>query len=290
MIKILISITVFSLLPVLMLAQSGEDKAGINYRYTQAYYFITMEDTIFTFESEFVLPEGYRHADSSELSPFQNYVANFPLWHKDLPIGNFKGGIEFEKTEISRPVHLPHQGLAFTDRAIPIRILAEYLHDNSRELELEILPINGDTLKFSKWMHNEVFYGPRKFVKYREIEPRDSTLNEYYSYMKTCMRNTNYQSLTYNCDPVDIDDVLPGDIFVARNENGRKGKVYVVIHMLVNGQKDKLYAVATGCEKACDFYIPLFNNDRNNPWLTVSQISELKTNYPISGFFRLQIR
>ena len=125
-------IIVLSMLAVSLVAQSEEATTGINYRYRQNYDFITMKDTIFTFDSEFILPDGYRHADSTELSPYQNYVANFPLWHRHLPIGNWKGAKELEKTEISRPVHLPHRGLAFTNKGIPIRILAEYLHDNNR--------------------------------------------------------------------------------------------------------------------------------------------------------------
>ncbi len=274
----------------LVAAEPEEDTTGINYRYRQNYDFITMEDTIFTFDSEFVLPEGYQHADSSELSPFQNYVANFPLWHQFLPIGNWKGAKEFDKTEISRPVHLPYRGLAFTRIGIPIRILAEYLHDNNRELEFEIAPINGERLKYSKWLFNEVVYGPRKAVQYREVPPRDTSLSTYYTFMKTAMHSSNFESLTYNCDSVALSKPMPGDIFVAYNENSTKGEVFVVLHMLVGKKKDNLYVVATGCKKPCDFHIPLFNGDRNNPWLTADQIYELGQDYPNRGFYRLKIR
>ena len=274
----------------LVASEPENDTTGINYHYRQNYDFITMEDTIFTFDSEFILPDGYQHADSIELSPFQNYVANFPLWHKHLPVGNWKGAKEFEKTEISRPVHLPHQGLAFTNKGIPIRILAEYLHDNNREFELEIAPIKGDSLKYSKWLFNEVIYGPRKTVKYREVPPRDTTLNTYYTFMKTCMHSSNFESLTYNCDSVAPSKLMPGDILVAYNENSTKGEVFVVMHMLVGKKKDNLYAVATGCKKPCDFHIPLFNGDRDNPWLTADQIYELGKDYPNKGFYRFKIK
>ena len=283
-------IIVLSMLAVSLVAQPEEDTTGINYRYRQNYDFITMKDTIFTFDSEFILPDGYRHADSTELSPYQNYVANFPLWHRHLPIGNWKGAKELDKTEISRPVHLPHQGLAFTNKGIPVRILAEYLHDNNRELELEIAPINGDRLKYTKWLFNKVVYGARKTVKYREVPPRDTTLNTYYAFMKTCMRSGNFQSLTYNGDAVALSDLMPGDIFVAYNENSTKGEVFVVMHMLVAKKKDDLYAVATGCKKPCDFHIPLFNGDRDNPWLTANEIYELGDDYPNRGFYRFKIK
>ena len=288
--KLLIQIAIISLLVAPLAAEPENDTTGINYHYRQNYDFITMEDTIFTFDSEFILPDGYQHADSIELSPFQNYVANFPLWHKHLPVGNWKGAKEFEKTEISRPVHLPHQGLAFTNKGIPIRILAEYLHDNNREFELEIAPIKGDSLKYSKWLFNEVIYGPRKTVKYREVPPRDTTLNTYYTFMKTCMHSSNFESLTYNGDSVAPSKLMPGDILVAYNENSTKGEVFVVMHMLVGKKKDNLYAVATGCKKPCDFHIPLFNGDRDNPWLTADQIYDLGKDYHHKGFYRFKIK
>lgn len=265
------------------------DTSGINYRYKQNYYFITMPDTIFTFESEFDLPEGFRHADSSELSDFQNYVANFALWHRYMKVGNWKKRTIYDEEEVSRPVHLPYYGNIMSDHTIPIRILAEFLVDRDRKLELNIVPNNGDTMMFSKWLLNEIVYGPRRAVMYRPVSPKDTTLKEYYSFMTICMDNTTYSSLAYNCDSVNAADIMPGDIFVAHDEKGRKGITYVIMHMITNDKGQKLYAVATGCEEACDFHIPIFNNDRDNPWINAKEISSLGLGFAHSGFLRFKI-
>ena len=265
------------------------DTNGINYRYKQNYGFVTMPDTIFTFEGEFILPEGYRHPDSSELNAFQNYVANFPLWHRFMPVGSFKGKRVFEKDKISRPVHLPYNGPAYTDRAAPIRILAEYLHDQSREFDLEVVPKAGETMTYSKWLTNDITFGAKNAVQFNPGAPKDTSLKEYYTFMRNCLENTSYQSLDFNCDSIDASDLMPGDLFVAHDSTGRKGVAFVVMHMLKNDKKEKLYAVATGCPEACDFHIPLFNNDKNNPWLTTAQIAELAGEYTNRGFLRLKI-
>jgi len=263
---------------------------GINYHYKQNYDFVTMPDTIYTFQSEFTLPEGYRHVDSSELTPFQDYVANFPLWHRFLPVGSFMGKRIYKYEQISRPVHLPYNGPAYTDRAIPIRILAEYLHDQNREFDLSVVPNAGDTMTYAKWLYNDIAFGPKKSVQFNPAAPKDTTLKEYYTFMRTCLENTSFQSLAYNCDTILPSEARPGDMFVAHSDDGKTGVVYVVLHTLQNDQGDKLYAVATGCKEACDFHIPLFNNDRNNPWLTPQQIAELGQDYPRRGFLRFKIQ
>jgi hypothetical protein len=283
-------VTVLLLVAISTKAQENIDSAGINSWYKQHYDFVTMPDTIYTFEGEFTLPDGCRHADSSELTDFQNYVANFPLWHRFIRAGSWKGTIQFDYTEISRTVHLPHYGPIMRDCTIPIRILAEYLHDRNRELEFVVIPNSGDTMIYTKWLFNDIVYGARHSVKYRETAPKDTTLEEYYTFMKFCQDNTTYQSLAYNSDTVKAGDLRPGDLLVAHGEDGKNGVVYVVMHMLVDEKKQKLYAVATGCKEACDFHIPLFNNDRNNPWLTSEQIAALGKDFPRSGFLRLKIR
>jgi hypothetical protein len=271
------------------LAQEQTDSAGINYRYKQIYGFVTMPDTIYTFESEFVLPDGFRHADSSELTPFQNYVANFPLWHRFMPVGSSFGKRVYEREQISRPVHLPYSGPAYTDKAAPIRILAEYLLDHNREFELSVIPDAGDTMTYQKWLTHDIFYGPTKNVQFKQSNPKDTSLKEYYTFMRFCLENTSYKSLAYNCDSITAAELRPGDLFVANDENGRKGVVYVVMHMIQNAAGQKLYAVATGCERACDFHIPLFNGDKNNPWISADKILELGHNFPHLSFLRLKI-
>lgn len=272
------------------IAQNEPDTNSINYRYKQNYGFVTMPDTIYTFEGEFVLPDGYRHADSSELSPFQNYVANFPLWHRFIPVGSFYGKRVYDYKDITRPVHLPYSGPAYTDRAVPIRILAEYLQDTERRNDLQVVPAAGDTMTYAKWFSHDIVYGPNKNVQFKPSTPKDTTLKEYYTFMRFCLENTSYRSIAYNCDSIPPSELMPGDIYVAHNDNGRKGVVYVLMHMLTKNNGEKLYAVATGCEQACDFHIPLFNNDKNNPWITPEQIFELGAEFTAKGFLRLKIR
>jgi len=286
--RLILTLLVSLLMSMTVSGQDNVDTMSINYRYKQIYGFVTMPDTIYTFEGEFTVPTGFRHPDSSELTKFQNYVANFPLWHRFAPVGSFYGKRMFERQEISRPVHFPYSGPAFIDRAEPIRILAEYLHDQKREFELKVVPNSGDTMTFIKWIVNDITYGPNRTVQFVPGESKDPSLKEYYTFMRFCLENTTYRSLAFNCDSITTAEVRPGDLFVAHTDDGKKGVVFVIMHMIENMSGEKLYAVATGCERACDFHIPLFNNDKNNPWISTRQITDLGSNFSQKGFLRLK--
>ncbi len=271
-----------------ILGEKNPDDSGLIAFYRQHYPFATMKDTIYTFQSEFALPEGYRQPDSSQLTAFQNWVANFPLWHRYISVGNWKGSKAFAYDEISRPVHLPWRGMDFKDKAIPIRILAEFLHYQGREFDLRILPPTGDTLRYEKFLGGRLRYTSRREPFFEQEVEREPSLSEFYRFMKVCIYSTTYANLPANCDSVAADDLKPGDLFVAHDERGATGVVYVVMHLLVSEKGPRLYAVATGCSDACDFHIPLLTEDRNEPWITADQIRSLANGLPFSGFFRFR--
>jgi len=271
-------------------AQQPEDTAEILKWYYQHYPFVTMEDTIYTFETEFVLPDGFHRPDSSELTPFQNWVSHFPLWHRWKPVGHWKGGKQYEKDEISRAVHLPWKGERHTDKTIPVRILGEWLFYRQREPELRVVPKSGTTLRYEDFLGGELRFNNRMEPFFQPSEPRPPSPREYYRFLMTCLDLTSYGSLVANCDTVAVGDLSPGDLFIAHDETGRQGRVYIVLVKLVNDRGDRLFAIACGCEEACDFHIPLLTKDRDQPWVTVAQIEQLAEVYTHRGFFRLRIQ
>jgi len=263
------------------------DRLVDNYR--RNYPFMSMTDTAFTFESEFLFPEGYHRPDSSALTPFQNWIAHFPIWHQYKPVGQWKGGKAFEAGQISRVVHLPWKGPVYRDVAFPLRIMAEYLLYQHRENDLAIVPRLGDTLQYPRWLASKAAYSGTGAVKLIEAKPRESSEVEYYRCLNVAMQQTDYRSLAANGDSIRADQVAPGDLLIGHDEKGKRGHVYFIMNMLVNDTGQRLYAIATGCTDPCDFYIPKVNADRHNPWLTIERLQSLVAAYPERGFFRLRM-
>ncbi len=258
--------------------------------YVKHYDFFTIKDTVYTFETEFEFPDGYRRPDSTDLTPFQNWVSRFPLWHQWKPIGMWRGSKMFEADQVSRAVHLPWRGKVFRDYAIPLRILAEFLRYKHCEFDLHVIPKSGDTLRYEDWLNGKPAYTSSGEVFFKPSEERGHDDIEFYRFLDLCMRNTSYLSLVENCDSITENEIAPGDLFIAHDDKGNTGLVYVIINMLVNKDDKKLFAVATGCPEACDFHIPLLSDNRNYPWIPSKRIRALGHDMPHSGFFRLRVR
>ncbi len=258
--------------------------------YIKHYDFYSMKDTVYTFETEFEFPDGYKRLDSADLTPFQNWISHFPLWHQWKPVGMWRGNKVFEADQVSRAVHLPWKGIVFRDYAIPLRILAEFLRYQHCEFDLHVIPKLGDTLRYEDWLKGKPFSSSGGEVFFKPSEQREHDPYEYYSFLNLCMRSTSYPSLAENCDSITENEVAPGDLFIAHDEKGKTGSVYVILNMLVNNTGEKLFAVATGCPEACDFHIPLFNNNRDYPWITSKRIKALGKDIPHSGYFRFRVK
>ncbi|NOY88146.1 MAG: DUF4846 domain-containing protein [FCB group bacterium] len=284
-----ISVLVFIFAVSSLYAERTKEFESLLKRYQKQYDFMSTDDTVYTFESEFKFPEGYHRIDSTKMSAYANWISHFPLWHRWKPVGKWGGAKYYEADQISRAVHLPWINKSFKDYNIPIRLLAEFLLSQHREFDLKIIPKSGDTLTYEKWLNGKPAYTSRLKFFFKPAPKRDSSVKEYFQYLELCKQNTDYRSLTYNCDKVSENNLNPGDMLIAYDSTNRKGLVYIILNTLINKKKEKLYVVATGCPQACDFHIPLINKDRDYPWLTIEQVKNLVSGMPVSGFFRFKV-
>ena len=254
--------------------------------YQKHYPFVTMKDTIYTFETEYTLPSGYHWTDSSQLTPYQNWISHFPLWHRYKPVGRWRGGKAFEAQDVSRVVHLPWKGPIYKDVMFPLRIVAEYLLYTNHEYNFTVVPRAGDTLNYKTYLHSKVSRTGLGKVIVVPAPQREHSKVEYFNFLTDCMRNTNYKSLAASCDSISIDNVAPGDFLIGHDERGRKGVAYVVLNQITDDNNNKLFVVATGCDDPCDFHIPKLNEDKENPWISKERLLELIDGYPYHGIFR----
>jgi len=257
--------------------------------YNEHYPFMTLRGTVFTFESEFDWPEGFHRPDSSSLTSYQFWMSHLPLWHRSKNVTAFTRGKVYDAEEVSRVVHFPWRVTRLTDCAIPVQLMAEYRLLRGTESEWGYIPVRGDTLRYQAFLKSKAVYQVKRTVRLLESEKRDASEGEFNTFVDLCAQNTNYRSLTMNSDSVEIEQLAPGDLFIAHDKTGRIGEVWVVLCMLVNDDGDKLYTVGTGCPQTCAFHIPLFNDNRRFPWLTSDEIKELGADFSFSGFFRLRV-
>lgn len=286
--KIIILVSICLIYSSAIYSQTAGEKIAAEY--AKQYPFISLKDTIYTFETEFTFPEGYHPIEVSELTDFQHWVSHIPIWHQYKAVGIWKGNKAFERDEISRVVHIPWRGPNHTDVGFPLRIFAEYYLLKNKDFAFEVSPKKGEQMTYEKWLKSDFRLGPMGDVKFIPSSQRDSSAIEFYKFLNMAMQHTNYKSLADNCDSILLKDLAPGDLVIAHDEKGIKGKAFFVLNMIENDTGKRLYALATGCEEACDFHIPLFNLDRNFPWVDADRIYKIIGEYPQSGFFRWRLK
>lgn len=284
----LLALSVWTLLTGVSSAERTPQFEQLSQWYQSNYPFVGSADTICTFETEFNLPPAYQRIDSLRMNPFANWVARLPLWHQWKPVGNAYGRKVLEADQIARAVHLPWKGQYFTDYAIPFRILAEFLYHQKREMDFTFIPAKGDPITYKDWLVGRPAFLADHTMIIKPGPSRDSSVSEFFQFAAFCMQNTDYVNLMLNCDSVADDALIPGDVLIAHNKHDNTGRVFIVLNLIVNSNGDKLYAVGTGCPDACDFHVPVVNDDRNDPWMTVQQIRNLAEGMPETGFYRLK--
>jgi hypothetical protein len=257
--------------------------------YHERYPFMTLRGSVFTFESEFDWPVGFHRPDSTSLTRYQFWVSHLPLWHRDKDVTAYTRGKVYDAEEVSRVVHFPWRVIRLTDYAIPVQLMAEYRLWRGTESEWDHNPVRGDTLRYQDFLKSKVAYEVKHTVRLLETEERDASEDEFNAFVDLCAQNTDYSSLAMNSDSVDLEQLAPGDLFIAHDKTGRKGQAWVVLCMLVDDDGDKLYTVGTGCSKTCAFHIPLFNDNRRFPWITADRIKELGADFSFSGFCRPRV-
>ena len=259
------------------------------YQYYKTHYnFYAIKDTVYTIDTEFQLPEGYRYDYSTEIDSYTDWITNFPIWHKYKHIGLWKGTKHLDATEVSRAVHLPWFGNTFTDFAIPIRLAGEYLFQLNQKDKLILAPPQGDTLTYDRWLEANPAFTYKGDIIWKDGNPKLDTEDEYYKYLIFCMQSATYAGLMKNCEPVESGQVQAGDMFIATDDTGKKGAVYVILRLIFDENDHTLFLVGTGCEEACDFHIPLLTEKRDIPWVSENLLQELTRGFETKGFYRFK--
>lgn len=255
----------------------------------ETYRFSPKVDTMFTVEGEFPLPTGYQWGRIDKMNDYQKYVANLPIWHSSMYAIDWYKEIVFNSDELSRVVHITWNGGQYREIAFPVRILSEYLLYKNKKDKFESYPVNGESINYNKWLKGKPLYNSRMELFFQE-EPnkKEDNEKEYFTMVNFALNSLNFKSLITASEPVQTKELMPGDFFLATNSKFKDGVMYFVMHYIVGEDGKKKYVVATGCPKACDFHIPLFNNDKNNPFITIDQIENLAGKFPNYGFYRFK--
>jgi len=254
--------------------------------YDQRYDFISYDDTFYTFESEFKFPDGYHRPDSSEMTDFQFWVSHIPLWPEGRWVRKYGGFDLIRWDSTSAVVMLPWAHYVANEYGMALKMWAEYLRYAHRDFDLRWIPLKGEEITYKKFLNGKpARKGSGEFF-FLESEPRDTAYIEYYNCLTQIALNTNFKGMAQNMAEVNENELAPGDVYLGYSGPGKDGFLLIILNMIENDNGDRLYAICTGGNPAHDLYIPIFNNDRDNPWITIDQIKAFAPQADSTGFYR----
>lgn len=253
--------------------------------YESRYPYMGKWGKVFTAETEFEWPLGYRRLDSTKLNSYQHWVSYMPLWHYDKGVSSLRRGTVYIADSISRAVRLPWRTSEFRDYFIPLQVIAEFSIWKGSTHELAIKPKLGDTVTYRRWLTRRPVYFADRGLVFESSEPRSESTEEFNRFLDLAAHNLDYRTLIENSDSIPPDDALPGDYLVRLDSTGA-GRVVFILNVIQDKEGNRLYLPALGCEFPCDFYIPLLSDDRRSPWRTQSQLIDLAGNGFAPTFLR----
>lgn len=256
--------------------------------YQSQYPFMRHKDTTFTQESELRWPDGYHRLDSASLTNFQFWMTNLPLWYRGRSAARV-AGLAHKAENIACVVHLPWRSVRYYDYTIPVQLKLEYYLMRGDTSAFVYLPREGDTITLAAFLHGTPISYRGKELRLQPADPRPVSDKEIDGLFDLCAKWSDYGVLAKNAEPVDSTAIRPGDMLIAQQNVPTAGKVFMILNILENDAGERLYLVGTSDSKPCDFYIPLANDEKQYPWLTMAQLMDLVRDYPTHGFFRFPI-
>lgn len=151
-----------------------------------------------------------------------------------------------------------------------IRIYAEYYWSIKAFDQIKFHLTNGFLMSYTKWRDGYRIIVNGNNVKWSKTRTYDASYEEFRKYLNTVFMFAGTMSLSQECKPVSIDEMLPGDIFL---KGGSPGHCVLVVDAAQDKGGNRCFLLAQGFMPAQDFHIlknPLHPKD---PWYYASEIT-----------------
>lgn len=155
-----------------------------------------------------------------------------------------------------------------------MRVYAEYYWSTGEYDKIAFHLTSGFFMEYTKWREGYRIKVEGNHVSWVKKAGYDDSYEEFLDYMNMVFAYAGTLSLASECEPIGLDELLPGDMFL---KGGSPGHCVLIADMAMDQEGNKCYLLAQGYMPAQDFHIiknPLHPED---PWYYASEL-----NYPLS--------
>lgn len=238
-----------------------------------------------TVEERFIPPEGYKRKNYSTGS-FEYYLKALPLKPAGTKVQNFDGTIKQPENVYEAVVNMEIGTKDLQQCADAVmRLRAEYLFKSERFDEIHFNFTNGNKASWEKYAEGYRFQA--KTNSWVKTAKEDNSYKSFRDYLDLVFMYAGSLSLSRELQPVDVEEMEPGDIFI---KGGSPGHAVIVLDVVEHPKTEiKYFILAQSYMPAQDIQI-LKNGvpaDVISPWYSTAFGPFLKT--PEWTFTRSQL-
>ncbi|MCF6464810.1 hypothetical protein C3E90_02720 [Clostridium sp. Cult2] len=228
-----------------------------------------------TVETRYSTPEGFKRVEVEENS-FGQFLRNQKLKPYGEKVLYYNG-----REKSSRGVYDSVMDVDIGDRdlhqcADAIMLLrGEYLYSIGAYDEIKFKFVSGFTAEYSKWMEGYRIKVEGNDVSYYQGAEPSNTYEDFRKYMNMVMAYASTLSLEKELEPMDIEDMEIGDVFII---GGSPGHGVIVVDMAINEIGEKIFILAQSYMPAQQTQILINPKDKSiTPWYSLKDKEKLIT-------------
>lgn len=225
-----------------------------------------------TISSRFRTPAGFKRIIAPENS-YATYLRELPLKPDGSLVKHYDGSTKFNNNVYDAVVDLEigKRDLHQCADAV-MRIRADYLWKNKKYNQIHFNFTNGFRVDYIEWMKGKrISFKNNKTQWYQKSAP-SNTYKDYWKYMELIFSYAGTLSLSRELEPVDLDDMKIGDVFIW---GGSPGHAVLVVDMALNEQtNEKIFLLAQSYMPAQEIQILKNPANDDSPWYAISDIKQ----------------
>jgi poly-gamma-glutamate synthesis protein (capsule biosynthesis protein) len=150
-----------------------------------------------------------------------------------------------------------------------IRIYAEYFWSVGAYNKIAFHLTNGFLMEYSKWRDGNRLVVDGNKTSWSKKADYDDSYESFRKYLDIVFSYAGTISLSKECSPVSIDEILPGDMFIYA---GSPGHCVLVVDVAIANDGSKCFLLAQGYMPAQDFHILINPLHPDDPWYYTSEL------------------
>ncbi len=227
-------------------------------------------------ESRIVTPEGFERVVKKE-SSFEEYLGQLPLKRHGADVSYHNGVTKFNSNIYVAVVDLPigSKDLHQCADAV-IRLRADYLWNEKKYDKIHFNFTNGFRVNYIEWMKGKRIVVRGNKASWTEAGSPSNSYQDFWNYLEIIFTYAGTASLSDELEPVTVDDLRIGDLFI---RGGSPGHTVIVVDLAQNRQTgQKIFLLAQSYMPAQEIQILANRNDKTlDPWYPVDFGDQLST-------------